>query len=97
MAMELGITTSAYSKIETGKTDPSVGRIQQIAKILEVDPAYFLQMDTGDPKIEDHSKNYGFATKADIEEISGVIRGIQQEIAQLKAGFPTPAPLKKKK
>jgi len=36
MAAKLKITASAYSKIERGITDPSVGRLDQIAAILKI-------------------------------------------------------------
>jgi transcriptional regulator with XRE-family HTH domain len=36
MAAKLKITASAYSKIERGVTDPSVGRLEQIAAILKI-------------------------------------------------------------
>jgi len=37
VSSELGITVSAYSKIERGLTDPSLSRMKQIAGILEAD------------------------------------------------------------
>ena len=37
MAQELGISQSAYVKIEQGLTIPKIDRLQQIADILEVD------------------------------------------------------------
>jgi transcriptional regulator with XRE-family HTH domain len=94
MAGELGISTSAYSKIERGVTDPSIGRITEIAKILEVEVTYFFDGPVN--KIEDSNKTYGFATKSDIEELTRMINNIKQEIMALKAIFPTP-PKKKKK
>jgi len=97
MAGELGITTSAYSKIERGITDPSIGRITQIAKILEVDVTWFFQeQNIAVVRIEDPNKTYGFATKSDIEELTNIINKIKQEIADLKASFQ-PQPVKKKK
>lgn len=36
MAAKLNITASAYSKIERGITDPSVGRLGEIAAILKM-------------------------------------------------------------
>ena len=36
MADELGISTSAYSNMENGKTDMKISRLQQIAKTLEI-------------------------------------------------------------
>ena len=97
MAGELGISKSAYSKIERGVTDPSVTRIAAIAKVLEVDVTYFFQeQNTPIHKAEDPNKPYGFATKADIEELTGMINKLKQEIASLKAGLQT-APIKQKK
>ncbi len=97
MAGELGISTSAYSKIERGVTDPSIGRITEIANILEVEVAYFFRDQTGVNKIEDHTKPYGFATKGDIEELMNIIKKIQQEIVLLKSETKTTVPRKKKK
>ncbi len=86
MAAELSITPSAYSKIERGVTDPSIGRLGQIAKILEVDITYFFEEPTQNQKIKDKDKNreYGFASKSDIEELVEVIRHIKEELALLK-------------
>jgi transcriptional regulator with XRE-family HTH domain len=89
MAGELGISTSAYSKIERGVTDTSVGRLNEIAKILEVDAAYFFQDQSAINKINDPNKNYGFATKSDIEELTKIINKLKQELAGLKGMLPT--------
>ncbi len=97
MAGELGISTSAYSKIERGVTDPSVGRIAEIAKILDVDVSYFFQEPAAADKMEDSNRLYGFATKSDIEELTRIINKMKQEIANLKISLPTAAPKKKKK
>ncbi len=84
MAAELNVTPSAYSKIERGITDPSISRLEQIAKILSVDITYFFH-DTNEPlKMEDGSKLYGFATKSDIEELNNIIKQLKQEIAIVK-------------
>jgi transcriptional regulator with XRE-family HTH domain len=42
IAKELGISITAYSKIERGKTNPSVLRLYQIAKCLDVSIFDFL-------------------------------------------------------
>jgi len=41
VSMQLGITMSAYSKIERGITDPSLSRMIQIAAILEFELSDF--------------------------------------------------------
>ncbi len=89
MAGELGISTSAYSKIERGVTDPSIGRITEIAKILEVDITYFFQEQEQLNRSEDAKESYGFATKSDIEELTRMINKIKQEIVSLKKSLPT--------
>ena len=97
MADELGISKSAYSKIETGSTDPSIKRMQAIAKILDVEVVYFFQeQQLTTSKVEESKQPIGFATKSDIEELTISINKMKQEIAALKANLPTP-PVKKKK
>lgn len=90
LAYELGITKSAYSKIERGETNVSINRLTDIAKILEVDIIDFFK-DTenvaGDPKDE-----YGFATKKDIEEMAKMIQSLAKEITNLKASLPAKSP-----
>ncbi|MGG9964726.1 helix-turn-helix domain-containing protein [Ferruginibacter sp. SUN106] len=98
MAGELGISTSAYSKIERGITDPSVGRIGEIAKILEVDIIFFFQESTTlITKTEDDPKPYGFATKNEVEELTQIVNKLKQEIASLKTILQKPEVKKKKK
>lgn len=93
MAGELGLSTSAYSKIERGVTDPSISRLSEIAKILEVEVTYFFEEKVH--KTEDPNKTYGFATRSDIEELTNIINKIKLEIASLKASLPA-LPKKKK-
>jgi transcriptional regulator with XRE-family HTH domain len=38
MAVQLGITQAAYSKIENGQTQITVVRLLNICRILEIDP-----------------------------------------------------------
>lgn len=42
MAYCLGVSQKAYSKIESGKTQLSVERLIQIARLLEVNPSQLL-------------------------------------------------------
>jgi transcriptional regulator with XRE-family HTH domain len=87
MAYELGITKSAYSKIERGETSITINRLYEIANILEVDITDFFGPSTSSHKAEDSQKNYGFATKGDIEEIVKVIEKLAKEVSVLKAGL----------
>ena len=42
MAVELGITQTAYSRIESGESKLTIDRLQEIAKILDTDISAFL-------------------------------------------------------
>jgi len=86
LAYELGITKSAYSKIERGETNVSINRLTAIAKILEVDIVDFFK--DSDNKIQDPKNEYGFATKKDIEEIAKTIQVLAKEISILKRSLP---------
>lgn len=96
MAGELGISKSAYSKIERGITDPSVSRITAIAKILEVDVTYFFQEKSTPDKLEEQDKPNAFATKRDIEELTSAITKIKEEITNLKASLQSTVAKNKK-
>lgn len=45
LAIHLGLSTRAYSKIETGETQLTINRLNEISKILEVDPIEVLGFD----------------------------------------------------
>lgn len=45
VAQQLGLSTRAYSKIETGETQLTINRLNEIATILGVDPVQALGFD----------------------------------------------------
>ncbi|MEO8173391.1 MAG: helix-turn-helix transcriptional regulator [Sediminibacterium sp.] len=85
MAAELEITAGAYAKIERGETDPSATRLLKIAEILEVDVITFFKDTLQTVKVEDPGKQYGVATRADIENILQLIKQQNKEFEKLKA------------
>ena len=85
IAFELGLSRSAYNKIETGTTSPNTNRLQEIAKVLEVDITEFFKDSKAFGKAEDPKLQYGFAIKSDIEEMMKVIQSMLTDINELKA------------
>lgn len=85
MAAELEITAGAYAKIERGETDPSATRLLKIAEILEVEVTSFFQDKPQPSKVEESPREYGFATKTDIEQLSQLIKQLSRELEKLKA------------
>jgi transcriptional regulator with XRE-family HTH domain len=45
IATQLGLSTRAYSKIESGETQLTISRLNEISKILEIDPMEVLGFD----------------------------------------------------
>lgn len=84
MGYELGITKSAYSKIERDETDVNLSRLLSIAKVLEVNVTDFFDSGIQHSKAEDPLNKYGFATKSDVEELVRMIKQLANEVEQLK-------------
>lgn len=57
IANELGLSTRAYSKIETGETQLTINRLNEISRILGVDPIEVLGFD--DRQIFNNCKQEG--------------------------------------
>ena len=93
VALDLGITPGAYSKIESGPTEISVKKLAEIAAILEVNIIYFFPQPTGLNKVEEPAGQYNLATKTDIKELNTAIKQLKTEIALLKGKSK---PVKKK-
>ena len=92
MAQQLGLSTRAYSKIESGETQLTINRLNEIAAILEVDPIQALGFDH-----QNVFNNYGTQeeniglnqtiTISDklIEQYESRIRHLEDEILFLRA------------
>ncbi len=89
MADELAISHGAYSKIERGETDPSIGRLKQIADILKVTVSDLVQENTVSLRLDDKKEPYGFASKKEIEELTKTIDKIKVELDSLKKDITT--------
>jgi transcriptional regulator with XRE-family HTH domain len=88
VSMQLGITMSAYSKIERGITDPSLSRMIQIAAILEFELSDFFQVRNSSetPNWEEESKfqEYGFVTRKEFAEYVKVVSELQAKLNEIQ-------------
>lgn len=87
MASELNLTAGAYAKIERGETDPSISRLAQIAAILNVDVTFFLREPAHNFILEEPVTRYvanEYASKHDVENLTQLIRQIQQKLEKLE-------------
>ena len=82
MAFELGITTSAYSKIEREECNISIKRLEEIARILEVEVIDFFREPTT-TSVSD-TANTPPATKNDVETMVKMIQELILEISFLR-------------
>ncbi|RXK48888.1 helix-turn-helix domain-containing protein [Aquirufa rosea] len=87
VAMKLNISTSSYSKIERGQTDPSLSRMKQIAEVLEFDLGEVLMekpaLTIGNTQELNSNEAYGFVMRKEFEESLRLILDLQLKIAQL--------------
>lgn len=78
MAEELGMTSSAYSKIERNSINIPLNRLFQIAEILEINIADLFEEKT--PSSAKTITTCSFATKDDIKALSKSIDGLTKKI-----------------
>jgi transcriptional regulator with XRE-family HTH domain len=90
VASQLGLTTRAYSKIETGETQLTINRLNQISTILEVEPMEVLGFD--DKQVFNNCKQEGniginhinLPDKL-IQQYEKTIQILEDEVALLKS------------
>jgi len=79
VATEVGMSQSAYARIESGKTIPKVDRLQQIADVLEVDLSTLIST-TNIFNFNETANQSGFINNQTVNTIDiEVIRKIIQE------------------
>jgi len=89
IATQLGISTRAYSKIETGETQLSIKRLNEISSILEVPPLEILGFD--EKQIFNHCKqegnigiNHNYYSDKLVEQYEKRIAQLESEILFLR-------------
>jgi transcriptional regulator with XRE-family HTH domain len=89
VAQQLGLSTRAYSKIETGETQLTINRLNEISAILEVPPMEVLGFD--DKKVFNfynsndinNVKNMNMPEKL-IQQYEETIQSLKEQIAVMK-------------
>jgi transcriptional regulator with XRE-family HTH domain len=89
MAQQLGLSTRAYSKIETGETQLTINRLNEISAILQVQPMEVLGFD--DKKVFNfynssdinNVKNMNVPEKL-IQQYEETIQALKEQIAVMK-------------
>lgn len=85
VADELGITHSAYAKIERGETDPNLSRLFDLAKIFNIGITDFFTEEKAITSLSEPQENYGGSSKEDIEKLNQLILKLLSEIDNLRA------------
>lgn len=89
VAQQLGLSTRAYSKIETGETQLTINRLNEISAILEVQPMEVLEFN--DKKIFNINHSTGnngynniiYSEKL-IQQYEETIQALKEQIAVMK-------------
>jgi transcriptional regulator with XRE-family HTH domain len=89
VAQKLGLSTRAYSKIETGETQLTINRLNEISKVLEMEPLQLLGFD--DKKIFNINNSTGnngynniFFPEKLIQQYEETIQSLKEQIQLLK-------------
>jgi transcriptional regulator with XRE-family HTH domain len=89
VAQKLGLSTRAYSKIETGETQLTINRLNEISAILEVQPMEILGFD--DKKIFNINNSTGnngynniFFPDKLVQQYEETIQSLKEQIQLLK-------------
>jgi transcriptional regulator with XRE-family HTH domain len=89
VAAKLGLSTRAYSKIETGETQLTINRLNEISKILEIEPMEVLGFD--DTKIFNINHSTGnncynniFFPEKLVQQYEDTIQALKEQIKLLK-------------
>ncbi len=88
MAMKMGITMSAYSKIERGKTELTLFRLTQIAEVLQLDLMDFLRDETVTQVAEATIPDYGFVTRGEFAEQVAALQQVQLKLSEILSKLP---------
>lgn len=84
MAEELGMTTSAYSKIERVEINIPLNRLYQIAEVLDVPIITFFQEERLLQFKSPQREKYGYALASDIEDLRETLKSLQSELTFIK-------------
>ena len=90
IANELGLSTRAYSKIETGETQLTINRLNEISRILNIDPLEVLGFDDKKVFTFNHSQgnvgvNHINLPEKLIQQYEKTIQVLEDEVALLKS------------
>jgi transcriptional regulator with XRE-family HTH domain len=90
VATQLGLTTRAFSKIETGETQLTINRLNEISAILGIDPIELLGFD--DRQVFNKFKQDGYIginhinlPEKLIQQYEKTIQVLEDEVALLKS------------
>jgi len=82
MAQKLGLSTRAYSKIETGETQLTINRLNEISEILQMPPMEILGFD--DKQVFNNCKQDGYIGINHINMPEKLIKQYEETIQSLK-------------
>lgn len=88
MAMRMGITMSAYSKIERGKTELTLFRLTQIAEVLQLELMDFLKDEKVAQVAESPIPDYGFVTRGEFAEQAAALQQVQLKLSEILSKLP---------
>ncbi len=85
MADKLGISITAYSKLESGETMMTPTRLQEIAKILDVEPDFITKFDTKTIFNVQNSPQSAIGTNPVVNITDKFVKHLEDEVTHLRS------------
>lgn len=86
VAVELDLTTAAYSNIERGVTDITVTRLHEISRILDKNISELLGLEQ-ETNIGENKLNYEHAIGQQLVTLSQQLGALQMQVDRLESDF----------
>jgi transcriptional regulator with XRE-family HTH domain len=95
-AEEIGMSGGNFGKIERGEIDINTEYLQKLAKLFKVTVSDFFE-DRPIVSINEKNQNYGYASQADLDALTELVKKLAVEIEKIHEKLPAKKASKKKK
>jgi transcriptional regulator with XRE-family HTH domain len=87
VAEEIGMSGGNFGKIERGEIDINTDYLYKLSKLFKIPVSEFFEEK---PVSIVHDKNvpYGYATKADLETLTDIVKKLATEVEKLREAIP---------
>ena len=87
VAEEIGMSGGNFGKIERGEIDVNTEYLEKLAKLFKIPTSYFFD-ERPLSGISEKSPNYGYASQADLDNLTEMVKKLAVEIQKIHDKLP---------